>query len=99
MKNFYKIINFLKKQCPADLPIKIRRVKVPSNIDGDCTLKDDYYLIRINKNLPEHIAIDTYIHEHAHCLTLKDCKKDYHDHKWGIAYSKVYRAFLKEFFK
>lgn len=42
------------------------------------------------------MAIDTLLHEWAHALAWNR-KKDYHWYGWGIAFSKVYRIYLKEY--
>lgn len=69
-------------------------MRVPKGLDGDCQIKNDHYLIRIDPSLQEHEALDTLLHEWAHALSLTK-SGDEHGSEWGIAYSKVYRAFLK----
>ncbi len=65
--------------------------------DGDCTLnrKKGSFLVRIEKSLSETAAIETLLHEVAHCLAWdKDYDED-HGPSWGKAYSVVYRKFLE----
>jgi hypothetical protein len=45
----------------------------------------------------EHEAIETALHEWAHVIAWDLCSADDHCDEWGKAYSRVYRAFLKEF--
>lgn len=95
---FYKVIRKLKQKCPADLPVRVRRVKVPKDIDGDCEHRDDHYLIRISNRLPEYAAIEIFLHEFGHALSWHKCLKEDHCDEWGKMYSRIYRVFLKEFF-
>lgn len=97
VKNFRKVVRVLRLKCPADRPIYVRRTKVPRDCEGDCNYKQDHYLIRIDRALPEYAAIEILMHEWGHVLSWKKCSKDEHCNEWGKAYSKVYRAFLKEF--
>ncbi len=58
-ESYRKLILVLKKKCqPAD-PIEVRRVKMTSQRDGDCMLRECKFKIRINKELSEQSAIDT----------------------------------------
>ena len=97
MKTYKKLVRFLKDSFPQDHPVSVRRVKMSKAYDGDCELKKKYFLVRINNRLPEHVAIDTLLHEYAHCVAWNKCMVDHHCSEWGKAYSKIYRAFLKEF--
>ena len=74
MKTYRRVIRFLKKTFPTDLPVIVRRVSLPKHLDGDCQRKIDQYLIRIEKTLPEHEAIDTLLHEFSHTLAWHDFK-------------------------
>ena len=98
METYKKLVVFLKKKYP-DQRVNIRRTTVPAKFDGMCEQKkDNSFTIRIDKNLPEYYSIDVLLHEFAHVLSWsKD--KNVHGNNWGIAYSKVYRAYLEEFKK
>lgn len=75
-------------------PLTLRVTRLPKRRDGDCTLKNGKFDIRINRVLPVNQAIDAMLHELAHALSLeKDA--DAHGPAWGIAYSRVYRSFLQ----
>lgn len=97
MKTYKELVKFLKKDFPQKYPVSVRRVKMSNEYDGDCQLKKGKFLIRINKSLSEHVAIDTILHEYAHCIAWKKCTVDCHCSEWGKAYSRLYRAFLKKF--
>ena len=98
MKTYARIVRLLKKMCPVEHPVSVRRVPLSEELDGDCQFRNDCFLIRINRNLEEHEAIETFLHEYAHALAW-DVTKDDHSDDWGKAYSRLYRVFLKEFFK
>ena len=97
MVTYRKVVRFLKKNCESLFPVSVRRLKLKDEFDGDCQFKDDHFLIRINRNLPEHEAIETLLHEWAHVIAWDRCTSDEHCDEWGKAYSRIYRAFLKEF--
>jgi len=97
VETYRQLVNFLKKKYPHKHPVHVRRTKVPGKYVGLCEQKtDNSFLIRIDKNLPEYYAVEVLLHEFAHVISWgKD--KNYHGNNWGIAYSKVYRAYIEEF--
>jgi Zn-dependent peptidase ImmA (M78 family) len=97
VKTYRKLVKFLTAEFPAELPIKARRLKISCKLNGDCLLRDDHYRIRINRELPEHEAVDVLIHEWAHVLAWHKCGEDFHCDEWGKSYSRIYRKFSKEF--
>lgn len=94
METYKKLVSFLKKKYPSK-KISIVRTTMSANVDGLCQQKtDNSFSIRIDKTLPEYYAIEVLLHEFAHILSWnKD--KNVHGKHWGIAYSKVYRAYLE----
>ena len=97
MQDYRQVLRLLKQKCPADKPVRVRRVKVPKDRFGDCDQYKDYYLIRICRKLKEKQAIDILLHEYAHAISWDKSHSDDHCNEWGKAYSKVYRLYLKEF--
>lgn len=97
METYPKVIRFLKKTCPTLYPVSVRRLRMSDSFDGNCQFKGDSFLIRINRTLPEHEAIETLLHEWAHVIAWDRCPDDEHCDEWGKAYSRIYRTFLKEF--
>lgn len=97
MELYRRVVIFLKKKFPQKYPVSVRRTAISNLYDGDCSIKNKTFKIRINKKLPEYAAIDTLLHEYAHCVAWDKCSCEEHCNEWGKAYSKLYRAFLKEF--
>ena len=93
---FRKVALFLKKSKLAPEPVSILRVKLRDTLDGQCELKDDKFIIKINRKLPENYSVDVLLHEIAHAVAW-DKDTDVHGPNWGKAYSKVYRLYLEKF--
>lgn len=95
-KNFYSLNRFLRKKLPFERRYYIRRIRMPKDLDGDCGFNraKSTFLVRIEKSLSENAAIETLLHEVAHCLAWDKDKED-HGPNWGKAYSIVYRKFLE----
>ena len=87
------LIRHLKQNLPLKHKVEVRRMYVSRKICGDCSFSKDRFLIRINKNLSEDLAIETAIHEFGHVLCWDNVGDDHGLH-WGKAYSIVYREFL-----
>jgi predicted SprT family Zn-dependent metalloprotease len=96
MRMYRKVVKLLRSKFPPKWPLNVRRCKLSPTLDGDCQFKTDHFLIRINRDLQEHEAIETLLHEFAHTHAW-DVSTDMHSDEWGRAYSRVYRVFLKEF--
>ena len=96
MKYYQQVVKILKEKCPANLPVRVRRVTVPRDRFGDCSKYDDYYLIRVSNKLRTEEAINILIHEWAHAISWDKCALEDHSNEWGKAYSRVYRIFIKE---
>ncbi len=94
MEHYREVVSLLKRKCPAKFPVHVRRVTLKE--DGECMFKEGEFWIRINRELEAYMAIEVLLHEWAHALAWNE-KKDAHHDGWGIAFSRVYRIFLKEF--
>lgn len=94
VRMFYKAIKVLKKASICNMPIKVRRTSL-KGLDGCCEKKDDHFLVKINKNLPENHAIDVLIHEIAHADAWDKAGTDIHGDIWGVCYSRLYRIWEK----
>jgi hypothetical protein len=100
-QSFQEVHKLLKKKVPPVHPVKIVPIFSPvSDRWGDCELKDGkkpYFMIRILDGLGEDSAIDTLLHEWAHtlCWTEHPFLRD-HGPEWGVAFARVYCAFVGE---
>ena len=99
MQYYRQVVRLLKEKCPADMPVNVRRLKIPDDRFGDCAQYDDHYLIRICRNLEEEQAIEILLHEWAHALSWDKCSVEDHSNEWGKAYSRCYRIFVKDVLK
>lgn len=106
--SYRQLVSILKKKCPPAYPITVRRTKITSQLDGDCSLDKKQFKIRISNALSESSAIDTLLHEWAHAIAwnhLHDSmdwgtfEERIHDASWGVAYSEVYRVYEQHFIK
>lgn len=97
-RDFYHFSRFLKQSLLSH-KINIRRVSLPSKIDGDCNFDGKKFIIRIEKNIPAYYAIEVLIHEAAHCISWTTDQDELHNDSWGKAYSKTYRIFLDWYHK
>ena len=93
---FHKVVMFLKTSKLVIEPISIRRIKLRDTLDGQCEFRNDRFIIKINKKLPENYSVDVLLHEFAHAVAW-DKDADVHGPNWGKAYSKVYRLYLENF--
>jgi hypothetical protein len=109
MKNRYrqyqKLLRILRNECPLAYPVEVRRVAL-KDLCGVCFRDGRKFLIKINRNMGQNMAIETLIHEWAHGLAWnhlhdrmdeKEMDRRCHDAEWGVAYSKVYRIYEEHF--
>ena len=102
-KKFDKALRRLRKVIPLGAPLKV--VTVPQEkIKGLCGYAAIHeepisFKIVISRELSKVAAIDTLIHEYAHCLDHMvngmECRK-HHRNSWGVAYARCYRVVQKE---
>ena len=96
-KKFDKVLRKLRKEIPLDAPLKV--VTVPQDkIKGLCgyaLIEEEpvSFKIVISRELSEVAAIDTLIHEYAHCLDFLTNGEGhkYHRNSWGVCYAICYR--------
>jgi len=91
-----RLLPWLRKNFPATLPVKVRRVTADkmSKFDGDCELHNGIeFRIRINRNRSWSLVLDAILHEWAHALAWFAPGEEHHSAEWGVAYAKLYRTF------
>lgn len=95
MEHYKHLVNGIKKHFP-ECKVCVRHLPISAKLYGDCLKLDDgSFRIRINKQLSKDLAFEIFMHEMAHALCWEQPGSD-HGPQWGKAYSRVYRAFLKE---
>ena len=92
-----KLTGRLRREFPCRRRIEVRRVsgKNLRGLHGECLYQNGRFLIRINKNQSFALAVDSLLHEWAHVLTFHGNDTDDHGEEWGLAYARLYRAYLE----
>lgn len=106
---FKEVVAILRERCPAAKPVVIRTSSLPAATLGECIRRRERFVVRLNKNLDEPLAVETLCHEWAHALAWNfsidrlardpDVDRELleaaaHDEAWGCSYSRVWRAYL-----
>jgi hypothetical protein len=106
---FFRVVEQLKIHLPPRRPVVVLTGRQFSSKDGDCSLIDRKFQIRVSRELNESQTVDVLLHEWAHALSW-DTRVDTaaknrsvseyefdrlaHGPKWGLAFSKVYQCFV-----
>tara|TARA_Y100000310_G_C20679061_1_gene814810 strand:+ start:1501 stop:1839 length:339 start_codon:yes stop_codon:yes gene_type:complete len=86
-------------------PVRVRRVKLPESVHGDCSLcmptwktPSPYFHIRVSAALSRDAQIYVLIHEWAHALSWgsESHRLPNHGPEWGIALSRIWQALLED---
>lgn len=106
-KEFAHTLKWLRKFCPAAMPVVVKFCRLPSGILGQCMRRPTRFLIRLNDRMKEPQTIDVLVHEWAHALAWNfavdrlinapdtdpaEFERACHDEAWGCAYSRVWRV-------
>ena len=102
-----QVYRWLSDKYACEYPVRLRWYKKfpgPDLWDADTFLPDSRsgFVIRMNRSTLYNrwIANNTLLHEWAHCLSwdilnVRPLAK-HHDRRWGVAYAKLYSAFVDE---
>ena len=89
-------VEALRTLCPVRrYSVTVRRCKMPADDDGDCRqLAKHRLMVRVNKDLPEPVALEVLAHEYAHALSwdIEHERSVSHSSFWGVAYAECYLA-------
>lgn len=93
MKTFNAIRDALKKKFPGII-VSVRVLKIRSGNCGDTRRNERGFLVRIQKDQPIQVMLDTLVHEFAHCLSFDEWESTgEHGPRWGVALSECYRIY------
>ncbi len=85
------VLNWLRREFPLS-KVRVRQLDVQHQ--GECDFLANRFEISIQKKQCFNLRLDTLLHEWAHALTWHGNDKDDHGSEWGLAYARLYRAFL-----
>jgi len=86
-----KVTNWLKREYPLKR-VRVHQLNIPNQ--GECDYINHCFEIRIQKKQCFNLRLDALLHEWAHALTWKGNDRDEHGSEWGLAYARLYRAYL-----
>lgn len=92
---FPRVVKFFHRIMPQRF--SVRRCRITSALEGDCSYKNGRYHIRINNNLNDKESVNCLLHELAHIDTMLEQEEDVHGTAFGVAYSRIYKLFEAEF--
>ncbi len=86
-----KVLNWLRREFPLR-KVRVRRMDIQHQ--GECDLLNSRFEIIIQKKQCFNLRLDALLHEWAHALTWHGNDSDDHGSEWGLAYARLYRAYL-----
>lgn len=88
----------LMARAPLDAPVDVVFGPIDAEVYGrsSWSFMEQSYRIEIQGDLTHEVAMDTLVHEWAHCLVHGACHESPHDALWGVAYARAYRAIIGE---
>ena len=92
---FPRVVKFFHRIMPQRF--SVRRCRITSALEGDCSYKNGRYYIRVNNNLNDKESVNCLLHELAHIDTMLEQEEDVHGTAFGVAYSRIYKLFEAEF--
>ena len=95
-QKFKSTIRWLRKEFSNGRPrVHVRMFDSKKN-EGECRFYPGkgLFVIFIKNGMCLGLSIDAVIHEWAHVLSWKTMLREEHPREWGIAYAKIYRAWL-----
>lgn len=106
---FKRVLGHLRVHLPAAQPVVVRTSWLADETLGECVRRPKKFVIRLNDELTEHLAIEVLCHEWAHALawnyaieslakqpevTPEQFEAEAHGEAWGCAYSRVWRTYI-----
>lgn len=106
---FRSLLGCLREFCPAGKPVVVRSAWLAQDIAGECTRTAQRFVIRLNRDLDEQMAIEALVHEWAHALAWnfrldqlartgevspEEFQLAAHDSAWGCEFARVWRVYI-----
>lgn len=92
-KNWRRLLRWLRKEFPADMPVRIITRKLLHDTVAETAKTKKYYYIFIHTGLSEQVLFDATIHEWAHVLSWSSTVNEHHGMEWGKAYARIYKKY------
>lgn len=87
------VLMWLRREFPLPKKVQVRQVDI-KELQGSCELVGQCFKIQICKRQCYNLRLDTLLHEWAHAQTWNGNDTDDHGSEWGLAYARLYRAYL-----
>lgn len=94
-QKWLRMLAWLHRNFPAQYAISVRS-KPMKKFHGYTEYTGAWFHVKINRKQSHDLRIDALIHEWAHCLSWFGAEQtEEHSAEWGLAYARIYRAFIK----
>jgi len=100
------VLQLLRRHCPLRHPVRIFFRRLPNRkLCGCCMTYTDQrqqvirFAIHIDSCMPYLTTVDTLLHEWAHALDQSEngvIDDEPHRDSWGVAYARVWRAYVQQ---
>lgn len=88
-------IEYLRENYPVLIPVRVVRQRIAGGHAGDTTKTEKGFRVRVHSDLAFSLAVDTLVHEWAHCLAW-DLPGPAHSAAWGVLYADLYRELIDQ---
>ena len=89
---FWQLVERFEEK--LDVPFEIKLCQMKNGDIGECRWTGKRYIIKVDRKASLTSKTDTLLHELAHAVSWRK-EADDHGEEWGIAYSLLYRMYVK----
>lgn len=94
-QKWLRTIVWMKREFPGQRPVTVESCKVDKEFLGSAELAGGRFKIEIGNKLCIRVKLEVLIHEWAHIISWFGAGHvEDHPDDWGLAYAKIYRAFI-----